>query len=92
MKNADKPINPAFTVKSQEGNQMLATPEAANRGMINHANIGLTKREYFAAMAMQGFIAGRKDNFQSYTDNTLQMIAIKSITAADKLLKFFEKP
>jgi hypothetical protein len=30
-----------------------------NDGVFNHPPIGLTKREYFAAMAMQGLLANR---------------------------------
>ena len=65
MKNGDKPIYPAFSVTAQSGNENLATPEAANRGMINHANIGLSKREYFAGLAMQAILNNESGYFQS---------------------------
>jgi len=47
---------------------------------------GLTKREYFAAMAMQGFIASDVDGAMSH-DNC----ATISVMQADALLKELEK-
>lgn len=45
---------------------------------------GLTKREYFAAMAMQGFIS--EGGYQN-----AQVIASLSVQAADALIKEIEK-
>lgn len=91
MKNADKPIHPSFTVNDHDGGLSLATTEAANRGMIHHGNVGLTKREYFAGLAMQGWISGRKDMMYRYKQSDLAKIAEKSVQAADELLKHLEK-
>ena len=49
-------------------------------------NLGLTKREYFAAIAMQGFISILGS---SYTSTT--RIAEYSIEAADALIKELNK-
>lgn len=47
---------------------------------------GLTKREYFAGLAMQGFAAApEKGNFNS-TEDGLKMMAELSVKAADELL------
>ena len=77
MKNADKPINPIFN----------------NNGFITHEShikdsslIGLTKREYFAGLAMQGLIAGRwacPDN----VPNDVMTIVEQAVFHADELLK-----
>lgn len=47
--------------------------------------IGLTKREYFAALALQGIIAN-----QSYNDVTTKNICRDAIDFADNLLKELE--
>lgn len=57
------------------------------------AQEGLTKREYFAGLAMQGIISGifsSKDaynSFASQTHNISLRIANKSVEYADELLK-----
>ena len=47
---------------------------------------GLTKREYFAAMAMQGYIA---NGLANKTDN--KTLAIHSVTAANALIEALNK-
>ena len=56
-----------------------------NRALI-HQNTGLTKREYFAAMAMQGILA-RGDNYpyESRQDFLTSMTSI-SVELADQLI------
>ena len=50
---------------------------------------GLTKREYFAAMAMQGFIAS-PSSLNHSKDKSVQDIAKMSLIMADELLKQLE--
>ena len=83
MKNADKPISPGFSITAESGNEILATPEAANRGMVHHANIGLTKREYFAGLTIQGLLAANNGL-------TNLFLVKKAITIADELLNELE--
>ena len=45
----------------------LITPLINTDTEVGHYS-GLTKREYFAAMAMQGLCAGQSENYQ-FTDN-----------------------
>jgi hypothetical protein len=47
---------------------------------------GLTKREYFAAMAMQAYV----NNYYGEEDETMQ--AIRSVKMADALLAELDKP
>jgi hypothetical protein len=48
---------------------------------------GLTKREYFTGLAMQGILAsGRR-----YTDRQIDVIAKDSVKLADELLKQLDK-
>ena len=80
MKNADKPINPITRSCQQEEDDFVNkwTPL-----------IGLTKREYFAGLAMQGLITGRwacPDN----VPNDVITIVKEAVLHADELLKQLE--
>ena len=73
MKNADLPAMPI-------GEQIDSV-------FMNPLCNGLTKREYFAAMAMQGYIAGGGSDIAF-----LQLGAMKDcVIAADRLLEALEK-
>lgn len=49
--------------------------------------IGLTKREYFAGLAMEGLISKSASQMQINTENLIH----KSLEIADELLKQLEK-
>ena len=80
MKNADKPINPIYGIDNS-----LGTEADENYLFQNKSLIGLTKREYFAGLAMQGMIA----NTDTYVQDK-SVIAKLSIEHADELLKQLE--
>ncbi len=69
MKNADNPINPI--------------PEHFDK--YQNENIGLTKREYFAGLAMQGMLAN-----SSLNNLKEETVAEISVLCADKLLENLE--
>ena len=69
MKNEDKPINPI--------------PEHFDK--YKNENIGLTKREYFAGLAMQGMLAN-----SSLNNLKEETVAEISVLCADKLLENLE--
>ena len=69
MKNADEPINPI--------------PEHFDK--YQNENIGLTKREYFAGLAMQGMLAN-----SSLNNLKEETVAEISVLCADKLLENLE--
>jgi hypothetical protein len=73
MNNGDMPINATSPNKHQ--------PEwaAARVG-------GLTKREYFAGLAMQGMLSS-----SDYATSTWNTVAIEAVEVADALLKELEK-
>lgn len=74
-KNADKPAMP-LQIKGH-GNDTFSMP-------ILSKYMGVTKREYFAAMAMQGLLAQNGyDRFDS--------LAIDAVRQADALLEELEK-
>lgn len=68
MKNADQPAHPTVSLNVKSGN-------------VENFD-GLTKREYFAAMAMQGMLA---NSFWGEQD-----VAEQAIRYADELLKQLE--
>ena len=54
-----------------------------------HLN-GLTKREHFAAMAMQGMLACGASSYRDGTKGFAHSVTVKSIEYADALLKALE--
>ena len=79
MKNSEKPI---AIILDKDGD---VKHEAAlkNKKFLNDCLLGLTKREYFAAFAMQGFIANANVIWEE--------IPKSSVKYADALLKELEK-
>ena len=75
MKNGDKPINPVLT---------------QSPSLQNDTSLGLTKREHYAGLAMQGLLAlPDKGTFGSF-DEAIERICEVSIKFADELLKQLE--
>ena len=83
MENADKPINP---IHNSDGFPSYET-------VINQDGVltGLTKREYFAGLAMQTFdLEFYKKRFGRETRDHLIELVKDSISIADELLKQLE--
>lgn len=79
MKNSEKPINP-YIYKD------VVQTDTTN---LDNRLIGLTKREYFAAMAMQGILVNAGRNGFDFSDK--EKINQKAIELADELLNQLEK-
>ncbi len=90
MKNADKPINPSHIALTEEGKPFLISQEGANSGRYNIGNLGLTKREYFAGLAMQGLMSSFTENAENGFYGTKEVVST-AIEYADELLKQLEK-
>ena len=75
MKNADKPINPVLT---------------QSPSLQNDTSLGLTKREYFAGLAMQGLISSCDWNFTTFNKDLIEATSKNAIDLADELLKQLE--
>ena len=75
MKNADKPINPVLT---------------QSPSLQNDTSLGLTKREYFSVLAMQGLLALPDKGTYSSFDEAIERICEVSVKFADELLKQLE--
>jgi hypothetical protein len=85
MNNADKPASPATGLSKYSGGRFGdkdQTEYSDGTGKIFFP--GLTKREYFAAMAMQGILSSSADRGESY-------VATQSVKFADELLKQLEQ-
>ena len=76
MENADKPINPVLT---------------QSPSLQNDTSLGLTKREYFAGLAMQGLISSCDWNFTTFNKDLIEATSKNAIDLADELLKQLEK-
>ena len=75
MKKADKPINPVLT---------------QSPSLQNDTSLGLTKREYFAGLAMQGLISSCDWNFTTFNKDLIESTSKNAIDLADELLKQLE--
>ena len=79
MKNGDKPVTPLM---DRFGHPTMVN----NVEYLDNKMTGLTKREYFAAMAMQGGIMAAVKQGQD-----ADKIVIYALKCADALLKELEK-
>lgn len=97
MKNSDKPINPIVSSEGFISHQSILERETHQQFLT-----GLSKREYFAGLAMQGILANRELHICLFMDlesdkkifpniNHQNAIAIHAIKEADELLKQLEK-
>lgn len=72
-----------------------AFPLAASHGEYNDVIVpfadGLTKREYFAAKAMQGILSNR-ELINGYTSSSAKDVATFAIECADAILAELDKP
>ena len=85
MKNADKPINPSTSIK-------ISDTEFFEYNLPNQERqySGLTKREHYAGLAMQGLLAlPDKGTFGSF-DEAIEWMCEVSVKFADELLKQLE--
>ena len=85
MKNADKPINPSTSIK-------ISDTEFFEYNLPNKERqySGLTKREYFAGLAMQGLMSSFTENAENGFYGTKEVVST-AIEYADELLKQLEK-
>lgn len=77
MKNADKPAMPCEDIVERDEKGNLYGPLKSG--------LGLTKREYFAAMAMQGLSSSE------YSGCSPEQLAANAVINADALLAELEK-
>lgn len=81
-------------MKTNPNDPTQSFPKGINlQGKILVDGIGLTKREYFAAMALQGYLANsfNHEMIQPVSTATHAQIAELSVGAADALIKELNK-
>ena len=87
MKNADKPINPSTSIK-------ISDTEFFEYNLPNQERqySGLTKREHYAGLAMQGLLANSYGGMTSGGSRTFSPNEISKLAVlhADELLKQLE--
>jgi len=85
MKNADMPAMPEI-VRSDENRDEEGT-------FYHQSHGGLTKREHFAAMAMQGMLASYKELYEACQDGErpVKYICEASVNFASALLAELER-
>ena len=85
MKNADKPINPL----KRANNAFYEEKDEAFLSRVKPL-IGLTKREHYAGLAMQGLLALPDKGTYGSFDEAIERICEVSVKFADELLKQLE--
>lgn len=88
MNNADKPINPQNY--NQCGDDEFEPLVDGKRTNYEKKMPGLTKREYFAGLAMQGFLANNQSTESFNFQGEPKCIIEYAIQCADELLKQLE--
>jgi hypothetical protein len=72
LPNADMPAHPLTITEKHEDGSTTQVPF-----------LGITKREYFAAMALQGLLAGNTNENLSYQASNAVLIADELLKALD---------
>lgn len=90
MKNSEQPINPTLLRQVGHNEYRVVSEKDSREGMLLSSYLGLTKREYFAAMAMQGLLVNF--NAHGYYGNSDHHPCVGHIAVqcADELLKAIE--
>lgn len=86
MKNRDMPASPSGLVQKRRVNQNDPGSSFAVMSFSEPKNAGLTKREYFAGLAMQGILAS-DTGFSVHQNDAVQI----AVAHADALLEELER-
>ena len=93
MNNGKQPIAPSMYTKSGNGADDYTPLKDGQKTGYERKFAGLTKREYFAGLAMQGLLTRVPDRHNGETDLGVlesQRIAEEAVIMADKLLNQLE--
>jgi len=82
----DESISPMFLRQHGKNDFRPATPKEIQEGIFLSHQQGLTKREHFASMAMQGLLASDEFSSSSYEE-----VARMSVKSADALIAELNK-
>lgn len=87
MRNSDMPANPSGLIQKRRVNPNDPGSDFAVMSSSEPKHKGLTKREYFAGLAMQGLLSGPHAD----ADCGIEGLAHDAALAADELLKALER-
>ena len=90
MKNGKQPITPSMWTKFGDGADDYQPLKDGQKTGWEVKFGGLTKREYFAGLAMQGMISNMKPSSMNGIEEIPSNIAKWSLHFADELLKQLE--
>jgi hypothetical protein len=94
MTNADKPAMPAGTTGKRRINQNDPGSDFVTMSYSKPVHLGLTKREHFAAMALQGLLSNPATGDSSLWDNAPEwanQMTSSAVEFADALLAEMEQ-
>ena len=94
MKNSETPIHPLILRQTGENEFKVATEKDQREGIFLSSSYGLTKREYFAALAMQGLLANpniKRPEQNANLKNDLKIFSSIAIEYADSILSELSK-
>lgn len=87
MNNSEMPYSPQGENWQNDMEKHLSCPDKYSAPSMN--GIGLTKREYFAGLAMQGLLSN-PSQIGDTTSFSFEWVASHAVGYADKLLKQLE--
>lgn len=94
MNNSKQPINPTILTRNGDGDDDFEAANPYRQTGYERAFSGLTKREHFAGLAMQGILSSLTEKGShgiGFTISELEYIADSAINMSDALLKQLEK-
>ena len=84
MKNRDKSVYPQITSKSNY-------QDVLSDVSVTTDDKGLTKKEHFMGMALQGLLSGRKDGLDRINSEMIESYVKVADQLSDAILKKLEK-
>ena len=84
MKNRDKSVYPQITSKSNY-------QDVLSDVSVTTDDKGLTKKEHFMGMALQGLLSGRKDGLDRINSEMIESYVKIADQLSDEILKRLEK-
>lgn len=79
-------------MKTEPNDSAFATMSFDSEGRINEHSEGLTKREYFAAMAMQGILSNEWFYSSQRLQGSIDAASEFAVKSADALISELNKP
>ena len=89
MENSEKPIYPTIFRQIGENEFRIASTKDQMEGQYLSSEFGITKREYFAAMALSGIMANSRS--EPTHSSHFRNIAEDAVKAADAVLSFLNE-